>query len=308
MIKKDAKKNVVLPAIDSFVSQTFDLNGAYGRDAIADQIKQDINTACVQMYVDKKRTHLGGSLIGAECARMIWYRFRWMIYENLHGRVARLFERGHREEDRIIEWLNAIGFNVQQVDDNGNQFRIVDLEGHFGGSCDGIQSSLPERYGIHTNRLLLEFKTANKEGFQKMINLGVVKANEQYWAQQCTYGFKFGIQHCLFICVGKNDDDISVEILELDWDLGRQMLEKAEYIINQKHPPAKISNDPSFWKCKMCPAHKICHLGEPIERNCRSCQFAEPAENKQWQCNVYNQIIPVDFIEQGCAQWKGLPQ
>src|SRR5690606_19393029 len=103
------------------------------------------------------RWHLGGSLIGHDCSYYLWLVFRWCIHEksegadekehNNIGRIQRLFNRGHREEDRFVEFLKGIGCQIWTHDENGNQFRMSGVNGHFGGSIDGV-IKLPPSYGI----------------------------------------------------------------------------------------------------------------------------------------------------------------
>jgi hypothetical protein len=273
MIDRTLKKQITLSEIPEAVRGEFGLANVAGRDAIAAQIEADIDEYCIKAYTDKKpRSHLGASKIGVECDAAIWFDFRWMVREKINGRKARYFNRGHLVEDRIIEWLTGCGFDVQQVTaDNGKQIRIADCGNHFGGSCDG-NTLLSERYWPELSRrdvtraplILLEFKTANAGNFPDIRNTGVRKAKPQYWIQMCVYGYKLNLQYVLFICIGKNDDDIDVELLELDLDLGRANVERAFNIINSQSRPQRISSDATFWKCKMCSAHKVCHLGEPV--------------------------------------------
>jgi hypothetical protein len=44
-----------------------------------------------------RREHLGGSQIGRECDRALWYGFRWATAPDFDGRLLRLFDTGHRE-------------------------------------------------------------------------------------------------------------------------------------------------------------------------------------------------------------------
>lgn len=61
----------------------------------------------------KLRGHLGASQIGHRCARQAWYSFRW-AYRGQHlGRMMRLFNRGHEEESRLMRWLRAAGYEIQ---------------------------------------------------------------------------------------------------------------------------------------------------------------------------------------------------
>jgi hypothetical protein len=80
--------------------------------ALARQIGNDIDQHCVDIYDDGHRNHLGASLIGDPCARKLWYVFRWVKHEKHPGQLYRLFNRGHKEEDRFIEWMEGIGIEV----------------------------------------------------------------------------------------------------------------------------------------------------------------------------------------------------
>lgn len=62
------------------------------------------------------RHHLGASIIGRECYRELWYSFRWATNACLEGRVLRLFDRGHEEESRFVDWLEMVGAKVQRFD------------------------------------------------------------------------------------------------------------------------------------------------------------------------------------------------
>jgi len=73
---------------------------------------KEVDAYCVQTYDGGHRTHLGASLIGRDCKRYLWYVFRWCRRSDTDGRRQRLFNRGHREEARFIEWLEGIGFRI----------------------------------------------------------------------------------------------------------------------------------------------------------------------------------------------------
>lgn len=93
-------------------SQSVDLNAPGVAKALSKRIGEDIDEYCVRTYDGGHRSHLGASLIGNECKRYLWYVFRWCLHEKTTGRQQRLFNRGHREEARFIEWLEGIGFKV----------------------------------------------------------------------------------------------------------------------------------------------------------------------------------------------------
>lgn len=84
---------------------------------VAARVAEDINKYVIREYDGGHRNHLGASLIGHDCKRYLWYIFRWAFRETYkdeasHARMQRLFNRGHREEARFIEWLEGIGAEV----------------------------------------------------------------------------------------------------------------------------------------------------------------------------------------------------
>jgi hypothetical protein len=279
-----------------------DLTIAVNRKTIANVIKADIDAYCVTAYGDGHRKHLGASQIGHPCSRYLFNVFRWVKYTKHSGRMQRLFNRGHREEARFIEWLRGIGFEVIDLTPEGKQQRITAVMGHFGGSLDG-QASPPIKYNIN-ERLLLEFKTQGTgSGFEKLKSEGVQKAKPQHYAQMCNYGKHYKIRYALYCCINKNDDDLHIEIVALDWQLAEQLEAKAEDIIKATVPPEKFAYSEAVFECKYCDFMGLCHRGEQAEKNCRSCINSVAVDNGQWYCRLYNNIIPEDFIAKGCEQW-----
>ncbi len=283
--------------------------------ALAKRILEEIDEYCVRTYDGGHRSHLGASLIGRECKRYLWYVFRWCLHEKTTGRQQRLFNRGHREEARFIEWLEGIGFKVwfENRDEGPNekgeypQYRISDVMGHFGGSLDGI-AVLPERYGIE-EPVLLEFKTnGTGAGFNKLADDGMPIAKPEHFAQTSTYGKKYNFRYCVYLNINKNDDSLHIEVVKLNHNLGEQMIMKAEQIIMSQTAPARLSDNPTFHKCGYCHMKEVCHKGAVPEVNCRSCAFARPVENAEWFCEVHNGNIPKDFIPKACPSYKAITQ
>lgn len=283
---------------------------------IAKRILKEIDQYCVQTYDGGHRTHLGASLIGRSCKRYLWYVFRWCKHVAHDGRRQRLFNRGHREEARFVEWLEGIGFKVWfedrngTPDENGNypQYRISDVNGHFGGSLDGI-AEFPPGWGID-EPVLLEFKTSGTGSkFSKLKDNFMPVEKPDHFAQTSTYGFKYAFRFVLYLCINKNDDDLHIELAKLDHNLGQQMIAKANQIIGSQTPPPKLSESPTFIDCRLCDMRDICHEGASIERNCRSCIHATPVENAQWHCAIHSETngpIPKNVIPVGCESYKAI--
>lgn len=298
--------------------QNVDLDSPGVANAVAKRIAQDIDAYNIRAYDGGHRWHLGGSLIGEECSRKLWYIYRWCFHETAetpheHARKQRLFNRGHREEARFVEWLKGIGMELWthetpdvyndkgEIVIEGTQFRVSDVMGHFGGSLDGI-GKLPARYEIN-EPILLEFKTnGTGAGFDKLEKEGMPVAKPQHFAQTSTYGSdpKYLFRYCLYMNINKNDDSLHVELVKLNNSLGQQMRMKAERIIMSQTAPPRLSDNPTFIKCRWCAASDICHTGAIPEKNCRSCKNASPADGGEWFCDVHKGIIPREFVPSGC--------
>lgn len=288
-----------------------DLSVPYERVKLAALIKRDIDTASLA-FDDGFRKHLGASLIGASCKRFLQYTFRWMYYKQHEPRMLRLFQRGHREEPWLWALLRAAGWTIYEFDPRtGKQWRVSGIMGHFGGSLDAIGFP-PPSYGIQM-WMLLECKT-NKDGdkFEKLVKDGMRRDKPLHWAQNNVYGGMIqvpelginGISYSAYFNTNKNTDEIYIEVLELDRNVGALEYSKAEFVILNNTLPAKIHPNASFFECKYCDAVDICHKNAPVLRNCRSCCYAVAIDNGQWFCNGWNNQLTDEIIQTGCQQWS----
>lgn len=287
-----------------------DLSDAGNRLTLGRRIKADIDEWCRTHYNDGHRAHLGASLIGRECSRYLWYVFRWVKSSSFDGRMQRLFQRGHREEPQMIAMLAGIGAFVDDFDDTlpvdaegcHPQHRISGCEGHFGGSIDGLLT-LPEHYGIPLV-FINEYKTQGTgPKFTALLKNGVRIEKSDHFTQMSMYGWKRKIKYGVYMAANKNDDDLHVEVVELDWALAQRMEVKAHNIIFTRTPPQKLSESIAHSTCVYCDMKAVCHQNEPYEKNCRSCAHSEAAPGAQWGCHLHNGLIPKEFIPTGCEGW-----
>lgn len=273
------------------------------------------------------RTHLGASLVGAECARAIWYGFRWTTKGDHTGRLMRLFNRGHLEEARFIAILLTIGCTVYQQDENGKQFRISGADGHFGGSGDGVVIGLPEL--ATGTAALAEFKTHSEKSFIELAGTlkewreycndpehlvfpgkGVREAKFEHFVQMQVYMRKMGLSCALYMAVNKNTDDLYAEIIPLDAAIADQYIDRGEKIVWLKEAPKGISNSAGFFKCRFCDHNPVCHKGHAPHLNCRTCEHSHPVEAGQWVCTVGDDhgagpdIITPERAQTGCELYR----
>lgn len=249
------------------------------------------------------RLHMGASGIGKDCARAIWYSFRWFTRPHFEGRIIRLFNRGHLEEARFIALLLSIGVQVYQQDEKGKQFRISDAGGHFGGSGDGVGIGIPD---IPADMAcLLEFKTHGDKSFTKLVNEGVQVSKFEHYVQMNTYMRKMNLAVALYGAVNKNTDELYLEIIPIDTIVGDQFVDRAKQLVFMQEPPKKLNESPGWFACKFCDHRPVCHLKAEPERNCRTCWHSRPHEDGTWHCHherMGEVLLTEDMQLAGCGQ------
>lgn len=254
-----------------------------------------------EKWPSEHRDHLGVSIIGDPCSRKIWYSWRWVKLIQHDPRIRRLFQRGHREEAQFQNFLLWAGFSFRSATGD-KQSRISGVDGHYGGSTDDLClirwcDNLP---------IVCEYKTHGDKSFVELKEKKIRLAKPQHYKQMSGYGKGFEIKHGLYCAVNKNTDEWYFEFVELDWNLGIELENKARDIIYSPLPPPRINENPSYYICKWCEHKGICHDGEKVEKNCRSCENATPIANGQWKCSVFNDTIPRSFIPIGCDNYKDI--
>lgn len=262
---------------------------------------------------ERGRRHLGASSIGSPCPRAVYYSWRWFYQVHHGGRLLRLWARGHREEDNLIGLLGRVGIKVlDRNPDTGEQFKFSAHMGHFGGSCDGwivpftpfeyepghyLEFDLPAGIG------LFEAKTYNDKRFKTLSTGGVLSTAPEYYNQMQIYMKAFGLAWALFLAVNKNDDTLYAEVIHYREEIAEAYFDRAAKIIEAKAPPKRITEDPSWFKCKMCDFREVCHKGATPQKNCRTCVFSRATEGATFTCDRFCQVIPFEFEPQGCSEW-----
>lgn len=262
-------------------------------------IPAPIHTTAKMIYAEYEknadnghRTHLGASLIGHHCERYLWLVFRWAKAQSFEGRMLRLFETGKLEERRIARNLRAIGCEVWE-DDGTGQYQLSSLGGHFGGSMDAVIQGYHE---VPKQTMPVEMKTHNAKSFKELVTKRVLEAKPMHWSQMQTYMGLTEMKSALYFATNKDTDDIYTERVKFDKDAFDRLHVRAERIIKANEPPLRISEDPSWYQCKFCSMHGLCHGTEAPEVSCRSCAHSTPnIETGEWDCargHKCNGIVP----------------
>lgn len=268
-----------------------------------------IYRACESAAETESRPHLGASVIGRECARELWYLFRWASAPRHSGRILRLFRRGQREEPEFVEDLRRIGCTVHDTDPStGEQFRFADLGGHFGGSMDGCAEGIPE---APKTWHVLEFKTHGAKSFADLEKRGVASAKPEHLAQMQIYMHWAKLDRALYLAVNKDTDALYAERVQADKDQAAALIEKARRIIAAQEPPARISERPDWYQCQWCDQRAICKEGAIPAVSCRTCAHATPEldGDARWSCAHFGVDIDLDTQRSGheCPQHVFIP-
>lgn len=260
-----------------------------------------------------ERSYLGASTFGTECERAHWYMFRHAVEpEQFDGRKLRLFQTGHREEERLIADLRAAGLEVQEVDPStGRQWEIVAVGGHMRGHLDGLVWKVPEAPKAEH---VLETKTHNEKSFRALVKDGVEKSKPGHYAQVQIYMHFKGIRRTLYVAHNKNTDELYVERIEYDMAAAARLVARAERTIVADTAPAKLHEDPSSraaYGCAWCPALGVCHGGGMARRNCRTCLSSTPivdaSDRGAWRCEHLDKELTFAEQQTGCPHHLYLP-
>jgi hypothetical protein len=235
----------------------------------------------------RKSRRLGGSLIGEACDRKVWYSFRHASPVVFSGRMLRLFETGHIQEQRIIDELKAAGYTITD-----QQAIYTAVQGHFVDKPDGVID------GKHS----LEVKTMNDKAFKKLKKDGIP---DKHNIQLSLHMFLGGYTTGWYIAVNKNDEEIYAQKVALKKTVAGSALSRAERIINSLTPPPRIGGK-DFWLCKFCDFRKTCHDGEQFVKNCRTCKYSTPVKDGQWRCERFESVITDTDYGANCSAYEAI--
>lgn len=265
---------------------------------------------------DGFRAHLGASVLGYECARQVFYGWRWSLKQIFNGKTLRLFNRGHLEEGRFISLFLMIGAKIYQQDEEGKQFRISHINGHIGGSGDGVAVGIPDLPAELP--CLLEFKTHGEKSFINLAGVAIEKdgyitypnprgvrdSKPAHYVQMQIYMQKMKLTCGLYCAVNKNTDHIYMELIGPDRVVSEKFLDRGEKIVFTEKAPKKITNSPYKYPCSFCDYKEICHYGAIPAINCRTCHFSAPNKDGTWDCKLRSIKIDEKLMSVGCEKYS----
>lgn len=283
---------------------------------MAGNLKDDILNAISHQARTKQadefpfRHHLGASILGHSCERYLFFTFRWVQVPNFSSRTLRIFERGHQEEDRLIDTLRSIGMVIQTVDpDTNEQIRAKGLPAHIGGSMDGVLSVPATYVGTYGTYMPVECKTHNKNSFSKTFSKDLSSSYAQHYTQGNIYATAMGATHFMYVGLNKDNDSIDFQFPAVDTISANIYINRGRNIIHTSSL-SQLQRTDEKWRCKMCDFKDLCYSSKPAaSRNCRSCKFYSPIEDGTWLCQkkyiAVDKFAEIDVAE-FCDYWTSI--
>lgn len=274
---------------------------------IADKIKAQIDT--VTSRPAQYSWRIKPSNLGSDCVAKLWYAYRWAKRKPIEGRIGRIFGVGSAFEAPIMEWLRAAGWEILDKDPNKvgtkyEQWNFKALDGHISAYLDA-KGRHPEY--LNNAWLNVEAKSYKKSRFGQLVNKGVKASDYEYYTQLSIYAEAENLAGTLFFAMCKDDSDIHIEIIPRDDETAHRAMRIAQTIKDSRARPARIAESAAFHTCKMCDFVGVCHLGEPVDRNCRSCVYVVPIAGGRFACSGWNMVIPGEKeIMQACPQYEAI--
>jgi hypothetical protein len=207
----------------------------------------------------EKRNYLGASIIGGDCLRQI--QLQYMKHEmHFSAQNLRTFAIGNCLESLIAEWMILAGFDLKTRNENGEQFGFSVADGKLKGHVDGIIFGGSDfcKYPC-----LWECKTLNSKSWTDTAKRGVLVTKPLYYAQVQLYMAYLNLDEnpCLFTALNKDTSELYHELIVFDVESAQRYSDRAVQIIkaseNNELMPC-VSNDSSFYRCKMCSYRQVC--------------------------------------------------
>ena len=249
-------------------------------------------------------TRIGASGIGEECVRAIWYDWRGFFNGSFSGRILRLFQTGHLQEDRIVQDLKNAGLEVWDRDPaTGEQWVYTDGSGHFVCKPDGVVRGVP---GAEKTPHLLEIKTSNVNGFKELESRGVRVAKPEHYYQMQAGMWLAGLTRALYVALRKDDEKYYIERIEIDPKCVEDIQHKILKLTTLSSTPPRITEKEGDWRCKFCDAKDVCWKKEKPLLNCRTCEYALLLPEGGWQCAKLAKVLTPSDQMKGCDLWSSI--
>jgi hypothetical protein len=222
---------------------------------------------------EPRRTYLGASMMGKECARAVAFEYHGTPKDpdkGFSGQLYRVFDMGHDGEARMGQYLRIAGFNLIEKRSDGEQFGYCVIDGLMQGHIDGVITAGPDVDCAWP--ALWENKALNNDGFNSVKAKGVEKAKPLYFAQVQVYMAYMALDRTLFTCLNRNTGEVFAEIIELDVYKAQVLSDRGVNVVRSARPEdfPRIARDETDFRCRFCDYHRTCWGGNSVEHQSHS--------------------------------------
>jgi len=284
----------------------------------SDPTLEAMDKAIEQEQDTKPRNYLGLSSWADDCARKLWYRFRWVSPEVFAADTLRKFADGHRTEDVRADDLRKVpSLELHTHGPDGKQFGVTTWAGHVRGHMDGAILGIvqaPNTWHVWEHKTCDEKvvkdlercieKHGEKDALQNW--------NTTYFGQAQGYMGLTGMKrHYMTVDSAGGRRTVSVRT-DYQPKIYDALHRRAGQIVSSPVPLEKLSDDPSFYKCKWCNFGDICHGDALPKVSCRTCIHATPLtdgyDEAAWFCEKHNRdMLDTYTQEKACRDHRFIP-
>lgn len=249
------------------------------------------------------------SNLGGECVAKLWFAYRWAAKKQIPAKLQRIFDVGNASENRLVRYLREAGWNVRDKDpskigSNFEQWNFKALEGHISAYLDALGDH-PEF--TQSEEIVIEFKTMNKDKFNQVVAKQSIKLiNYEYYVQHVMYLKAYNKRYGLMMIECKNTSEFYFEFIRRDDEVADRAMAVAHTVKDARQRPARIAESPTYSKCKTCDFLGVCHLGERMDKNCRSCVNCVAMEGGKFKCLRFGPIPGEQEILAACDCYEAI--
>lgn len=261
----------------------------------------------------QQRTYIGGSVIGRECERELWYAFRWVLENSFDAATLARFADGHASEAIIAERLKSIhGLRLWTHDEQENQYGYRDLGGHLRMHLDGVVKGLvqaPKTPHVWEHKCVNErkFKSLEKKKKDHGEKMALEHWDTTYFSQAQMYMGQSGLKRHYLTVATPGSRDLTSCRSEFDPAVYKWLMEKAQRVAFSETPPPPISRKADHYLCRWCNFTENCHGSKIARVNCRTCAHVTPLEDGSWRCEYHNKALSNKDQRAGCGDHVFIP-
>lgn len=211
-----------------------------------------------------KRSYLGASRLGENCARKLQYEFMGAEPDYpFTGKQLRTFAMGHHLESLVISWMKDAGFDIRTHNKDGQQYSFSVANDRIAGHIDGVIVAGPDGFLYPA---LFECKTLNNKSWKDLEKHGLAVSKPGYYVQIQLYMAYMQLTEApaLLVALNKDTSELYFEWVAFDGAVAQKYSDRAVQILQASEASEllpRLSQDHNYFECKWCPYHQTCFGG-----------------------------------------------